>query len=95
MRSLRRLPAHLCLLLTLGFADPGIAGPQTNAATASAPQTPAEMTARDETLENRLGPGLAVRTSFDVKPGSYMIRLVLRDHEGQLMAAENGAVEIP
>jgi hypothetical protein len=36
-----------------------------------------------------------VRTSFDVKPGSYMIRLVVRDAEGQLMAAENGAVEIP
>jgi hypothetical protein len=30
-----------------------------------------------------------------VKPGSYMIRLVVRDDEGQLMAAENGAVEIP
>jgi VWFA-related protein len=54
-----------------------------------------EMRLRDETLENRLGSGLAVRTSFDVKPGSYMIRLVVRDDEGQLMAAENGAVEIP
>jgi len=54
-----------------------------------------EMRLRDETLENRLGSGLTVRTSFDVKPGSYMIRLVVRDAEGQLMAAENGAVEIP
>jgi hypothetical protein len=36
-----------------------------------------------------------VRTSLDVKPGSYMIRRVVRDDEGQLMAAENGAVEIP
>jgi hypothetical protein len=53
------------------------------------------MRLRDETLENRLGSGLTVRTSFDVKPGSYMIRLVVRDAEGQLMAAENGAVEIP
>jgi hypothetical protein len=54
-----------------------------------------EMRLRDETLENRLGSGIAVRTSFDVKRGSYMIRLVVRDDEGQLMAAENGAVEIP
>ncbi|MGA2267727.1 MAG: VWA domain-containing protein [Bryobacteraceae bacterium] len=54
-----------------------------------------EMRLRDETLERRLGSGLTVRTSFDVKPGSYMIRLVVRDAEGQLMAAENGAVEIP
>ena len=36
-----------------------------------------------------------VRTSFDVKPGSYMIPLVVSYDEGQLMAAENGAVEIP
>jgi VWFA-related protein len=54
-----------------------------------------EMRLLDETLENRLGSGLTVRTSFDVKPGSYMIRVVVRDDEGQLMAAENGAVEIP
>ena len=54
-----------------------------------------EMCLRDDTLENRLGSGIAVRTSLDVKPGSYMIRRVVRDDEGQLMAAENGAVEIP
>jgi VWFA-related protein len=54
-----------------------------------------EMRLRDDTLENRLGSGLAVRTSFDVKPGSYMIRLLVRNDEGQLMAAQNGAVEIP
>jgi VWFA-related protein len=54
-----------------------------------------EMRLRDDTLENRLGSGLTVRTSFDVKPGSYMIRLVVREDEGQLMAAQNGAVEIP
>ena len=54
-----------------------------------------EMRLRDETRENRLGSGIAVRTSFDVKPGSYMIPLVVSYDEGQLMAAENGAVEIP
>jgi hypothetical protein len=53
-----------------------------------------EMRLRDETLEKRLGSGITVRTSFDVKPGTYMVRLVVRDAEGQMMAAQNGAVEI-
>jgi hypothetical protein len=50
---------------------------------------------KDETLENKLGPGITLKTSFDVKPGSYLVRLVVRDKEGQLMSAENGAIEIP
>jgi len=54
-----------------------------------------EMRLRDETLDKRVGSGITVRTSFDVKPGSYLVRLVVRDTEGQLMSAENGAVEIP
>ena len=54
-----------------------------------------EMRLKDETLESRLGQGITVRTSFDVKPGSYLVRLVVRDAEGQTMSAQNGAVEIP
>jgi len=50
---------------------------------------------KDETLENRLGPGVTLRTSFDVKPGTYLVRVVVRDTEGQMMSAANGAVEIP
>ncbi|HEV2448585.1 MAG TPA: hypothetical protein VGS58_21780, partial [Candidatus Sulfopaludibacter sp.] len=50
---------------------------------------------KDDTLENRLARGITLRTSFDVKPGTYMVRLVVRDSEGQLMSAANGAVEIP
>ncbi len=53
-----------------------------------------EMRLRDETLEKKLGQGITVRRSFDVKPGAYMVRLVVRDAEGQLMSAQNGAVEI-
>ena len=53
-----------------------------------------EMRLRDETLEKKLGPGLTVRTSFDVKPGTYLVRLVVRDAEGQMMSAHNGSVEI-
>jgi VWFA-related protein len=49
---------------------------------------------KDETLEHKLDSGRTLRTSFDVKPGSYLVRLVVRDEEGQLMSAENGTVEI-
>ncbi len=54
-----------------------------------------EMHLRDQTLESRLDAGITVKSSFDVKPGSYLIRLVIRDSEGQLMAAANGTVDIP
>jgi VWFA-related protein len=49
----------------------------------------------ESTMQKRLNNGLTIKTSFDVKAGSYVVRLVARDSEGQLMAAENGAVEIP
>ncbi len=52
------------------------------------------MRLKDETLEHRVDSGVTVKSSFDVKPGSYLVRLVVRDAEGQL-SAENGAVEIP
>jgi VWFA-related protein len=50
----------------------------------------------DTTMERlKQAPPIKVTSSFDVKPGSYLIRLVVRDAEGHLMATENGAVEIP
>jgi VWFA-related protein len=49
---------------------------------------------KDETLEGRLGSGLVLKSNFDVKPGSYVVRLVVRGQDGQL-AAQNSAVEIP
>ncbi|MGA7217067.1 MAG: VWA domain-containing protein [Candidatus Sulfotelmatobacter sp.] len=49
---------------------------------------------KDDTLEHKLASGITLKTSFDVKPGNYLVRLVVRDSEGQLMSAENGAVEI-
>lgn len=51
------------------------------------------MQLKDDTLEHKLSSGITLKTSFDVKPGSYMVRLVVRDAEGQL-SAENGTVEI-
>jgi len=53
-----------------------------------------EMRLRDQTLA-RLESGITVKTNFDVKPGTYVVRLVVRDSEGQAMAARNGAVDIP
>ena len=50
---------------------------------------------KNETLQTKLSSGVTVRSSFDVKPGRYRVRVVARDSEQQLMSAENGAVEIP
>ena len=50
---------------------------------------------KDATLESKLGSGITLKTNFEVKPGSYLVRLVVRDREGQMMSAENGAIEIP
>lgn len=39
--------------------------------------------------------GITMRTRFDVKPGSYMVREVVRDAEGSKISALNGSVDIP
>ena len=54
-----------------------------------------DMKLRDTTYERLSRSGLTVKSSFDVKPGTYMVRLVVRDAEGAQMAARNGAVVIP
>lgn len=48
----------------------------------------------DERLE-ALASGVTVKSTLDVAPGSYVVRLVVRDSEGQVMSARNGVVEIP
>jgi VWFA-related protein len=53
-----------------------------------------DMGLKDDTLANRLGSGITLRSSFDVKPGGYLVRLVVRDVEGQI-SATNEAIEIP
>ena len=49
----------------------------------------------DATLQNKLSGGLSVKTTFDVTPGNYLVRLVVRDSEGRMMAAANSALQIP
>ena len=48
---------------------------------------------KDETMRSKLMSGVTLKTSFEVKPGSYLVRLVVRDDEG-VVAAQNGAVGI-
>jgi len=54
-----------------------------------------EMKLLDTTYSRLSRSGFTVKTSFDVKPGTYLVRLVVRDAEGAQMAARNGAVVIP
>jgi VWFA-related protein len=54
-----------------------------------------DMRLRDQTLATAQSSGITIRTSLDVTPGSYLVRLVVRDAEGQQMAARNGVIEIP
>jgi hypothetical protein len=49
---------------------------------------------RDETLAN-MEPGLNVPSDFNVKPGTYMIRVVVRETEGKAMFSYNGWVTVP
>ncbi len=51
-----------------------------------------ELHLKDETLEKKIDSGLTLRTPFNVKPGTYLVRLVVRDSEGQMISAENSAV---
>jgi len=54
-----------------------------------------ELRLKDQTLDTLGSSGINVKTTLDVMPGSYVIRLVVRDQEGQTMAARNGVVQIP
>jgi VWFA-related protein len=76
------------LTVTSGLFD-------TNGNYISAIQKIIDLRLRDETLQNVQSSGINVRTSFDVAPGGYLVRLVVRDSQGQTMAARNGAIEIP
>ncbi|HTX14449.1 MAG TPA: VWA domain-containing protein [Candidatus Baltobacteraceae bacterium] len=54
-----------------------------------------QMKLRDETLARLSQTGVTVRTNFDVKPGDYVVRLVVRDSNAAQLGAESGSVEIP
>lgn len=49
----------------------------------------------DSSLEKYLQTGISVRTKFDVKPGTYLVRAVVRDSESGQITGLNRTVEIP
>ena len=57
-------------------------------------QKTVELRLLDDTLEKRLGSGIAVKSSFAVHTGKYVVRMVVRDSEGQMMAEQSSQVEI-
>jgi VWFA-related protein len=54
-----------------------------------------ELRLKDATLEHLDQTGVTVKTNFDVKPGGYLVRLVVRDGKAAQLSARNGVVEIP
>jgi VWFA-related protein len=54
-----------------------------------------ELRLKDSTLERLNQTGVTLRTNFDVKPGGYLVRLVVRDSKAAQLSARNGVVEIP
>lgn len=54
-----------------------------------------EMRLRDATLERLNRSGVSVKSTFDVQPGTFLVRVVVRDSEGAQMAAVNRGVVIP
>ena len=48
----------------------------------------------DASIERLGHAGFTVKSSFDLKPGKYLVRQVVRDTEGPHMAARNGIVVI-
>lgn len=54
-----------------------------------------DMRLKDDTLAGKLDNGIAIHTDFKTAPGRYIVRLVVRDAEGQMMAAHSDGVEIP
>lgn len=54
-----------------------------------------EMRVRDATLEHLNRSGVNVKSTFDVPPGTFLVRVVVRDSQGAQMAAVNRGVVIP
>lgn len=58
-------------------------------------QKTVEMKLRDQTLDTLPDGGITVKSNLDVPSGEYVVRMVVRDSEGQVMSALNSAVKIP
>jgi VWFA-related protein len=58
-------------------------------------RSPINLNLRDSELERALASGIDLKATFVVKPGTYLIREVVRDSEDRHLAALNSMVEIP
>lgn len=54
-----------------------------------------ELRLRDLSVQKYAQTGITIRTSFDVKPGTYLVRAVVRDSESGEISGLNRTVEIP
>ena len=54
-----------------------------------------ELRLKDETLSAWMKSGIENSTDFMLKPGKYLVRLVVRDSEGASMAEQSTGVDIP
>jgi VWFA-related protein len=58
-------------------------------------QKTVELRLKDVTLQRLTQTGMTVKIGFDVKPGGYIVRLVMRDSKAANLSARNGVIEIP
>jgi VWFA-related protein len=58
-------------------------------------QKTVELRLRDSSMERLLQTGITIRTALDVKPGTYLVRAVVRDSESGQISGLNRTVEIP
>jgi len=54
-----------------------------------------ELHLRDQTLQAFENAGINVKEHFNVAPGRYLVRVVVRDSVGKTITARNGGVQIP
>jgi VWFA-related protein len=54
-----------------------------------------ELHLRDQTLQAFENAGINVKENFNVAPGRYLVRVVVRDSVGKTITARNGGIEIP
>jgi VWFA-related protein len=54
-----------------------------------------ELRLRDMSLEKLLQSGITMKSTFNLKPGTYLVREVIRDSEGGQLSGLNRTVEIP
>jgi hypothetical protein len=50
---------------------------------------------RDDTLAKLTRTGITLKTEFDVKPGTYMVRQIVRDSQAGQLSGLSRTVEIP